>query len=161
MTDRNRELAGICGIYCGSCPFYLAPRAGDREQVMKLAGQRGVDPEEVFCDGCLSDRVFKDCRECGHGFRACAREKGVTWCFECGEFPCDRLEKFLHIHVVNGVSHHEHVVEELAEMREKGVGAWLGHLEKRVKCPECGRRQYWFNRHCPGCGSKVGPLDRP
>ncbi|MBU4399143.1 MAG: DUF3795 domain-containing protein, partial [Planctomycetes bacterium] len=34
-----------------------------------------------------------------HGFRTCAAQREVTWCFQCGEFPCDRLRAFSTEHV--------------------------------------------------------------
>lgn len=54
----------------------------------------GVSPDQVKCDGC---RVMdgnlppflpqdKPCR-----IYTCAKEKGVEFCYECPDFPCDNL----------------------------------------------------------------------
>ncbi|MEJ2738887.1 MAG: DUF3795 domain-containing protein [Dehalococcoidia bacterium] len=44
-------------------------------------------------------------------------KKKITWCFQCDEFPCTRLEDFLNIHIVNGISHHAHVIDNLQYMK--------------------------------------------
>ncbi|MBW2311331.1 MAG: DUF3795 domain-containing protein [Deltaproteobacteria bacterium] len=49
--------------------------------------EKGIPVEPIGCDGCLSERVSPHCVDCRHGFRRCAAEKKVTWCFECPEFP--------------------------------------------------------------------------
>ena len=155
MTPDPEKITGICGLYCGDCPYYLAPRLGDRDQLAALSRAKGLPEEELRCDGCLSERVAPDCRECKHGFRACAAGHGVTWCFECAEFPCARLEDFSRQHVVNGICHHEHIIEDLAFMREHGPQEWVSRQEHRGDCPACGRPAYWFSLECPVCGTKI------
>lgn len=149
------HLTGICGLYCGDCPYYLAPRQDDQAQLAALSRAGGLPAEELICDGCLSDRVAPECRACKHGFRACAAGHGVTWCFECHEFPCARLEEFSREHVVNGVCHHARVIADLAYLREHGPAAWVATQEKRSDCPSCGRRGYWFSTKCAACGAKI------
>ena len=144
-------LAGICGIYCGTCPSYLAPRSGDVEQVHAVSERHGIDPVQVVCDGCLSAHVMEPCRVCRHGFRTCAADHHVTWCFECTEFPCERLLGFRDVHVKNGISHHEHVVENLTYMKLHGVGPWLDVQAERARCDVCGTANYWFSRTCAVC----------
>ena len=91
MAKEHEKLVGICGLFCGDCPYYLAGRLGDEEQLAALSRKTGLPIEDIQCDGCLSERVFEDCRTCKHGFRTCAVQHEVTWCFQCGEFPCNRL----------------------------------------------------------------------
>ena len=83
MKQDAYELVAICGIYCGTCPSYLAWQENDIEQLERRAQRHGISIEEVHCNGCLSDKLFSLCVECRHGFRKCAREHKVTWCFEC------------------------------------------------------------------------------
>ena len=153
-----KQLVGICGLYCGTCPKYLAPRNQDREYINQNSRETGYPPEEIRCDGCLSEHVFPSCRDCRHGFRRCAEEKGVTWCFECREFPCQRLRDFLPIHVVNGISHHARLIEELMYLKEHGVEAWLKKQDREGRCPQCGKMLYWYDRICSGCQT---PINRP
>lgn len=152
MDGPLRNLLGICGLYCGNCPNYLAPRQGDLATLEALAAERGVAPAEQACDGCLSGNASGECRACAHGFRDCSREHGVTWCLECAEFPCQRLEDFRHVHVQNGISHHATVVEDLQSICQGGAKAWLARKAAESTCPGCGRRRYWYDRACPSCG---------
>jgi hypothetical protein len=148
---KAEELIGICGIYCGTCPRYLAPRDNDVEYLAAAALESGLPGEAIRCDGCLSDRVFPACRDCRHGFRRCAGEKKVTWCFQCPDFPCTRLERFLPVHVVDGVSHHANLCKELASLKEQGTRSWLDRQERSGRCPNCGKMLYWYARKCPAC----------
>lgn len=151
LKKELKELVGICGIYCGTCPKYLAPRQGDLEYIRKNAQETGLSPEDIRCDGCLSDRVFPSCRDCRHGFRRCAAQIGVTWCFECSEFPCQRLRDFLPIHVVNGISHHARLIEELQFLKKYGIEKWVEEKEREGRCLQCGKMLYWYERVCSRC----------
>lgn len=159
MNDRttgyDARVVGICGLYCGTCPSYLAPRRGDLEPLRERAVDWGLAVEEVTCDGCMSELVAKPCRTCVPGFRQCAREHSVTWCFECGEFPCDRLDRFRGAHVVDGVSHHEHVIDDLEYMKTHGIDSWLANQRQSARCGTCGTTNYWHARTCAGCGTKI------
>ncbi|MEW5773399.1 MAG: DUF3795 domain-containing protein [Thermodesulfobacteriota bacterium] len=162
MDGPLRNLLGICGLYCGNCPNYLAPRQGDFATLKALAAEKGISPQEQACDGCLSGRVSGECRICPHGFRDCAQGHEVTWCLECDEFPCRRLEDFRHVHVKDGISRHARVVEDLRSICVSGAKAWLARRAAESACPGCGRRRYWYERACQVCGREAAAfLDEP
>jgi hypothetical protein len=150
-AEDKSNLIGICGIYCGSCPKYLAPRIQDHAYLSTTARETGYSVEEIRCDGCLSDKVYPTCSECSPGFRACSQAKGVTWCFQCADFPCQRLRDFLDVHVVNGISHHARLIDELQFIKDRGRDAWIEKQEKAGQCPHCGRKVYWHDSQCPAC----------
>lgn len=149
------KLVGICGLYCGTCPNYLAYHENDSEQLQKISQAMGIPIDEIHCDGCLSDKVMPNCVECRHGFRTCARDKKVTWCFQCPEFPCQRLKDFTSVHIVNGISHHAHVIDDLQYMKEHGIEQWVQNQERLRRCPQCGKRLYWFAHQCPKCDTQI------
>ena len=155
MKQRIKDLAAICGLYCGTCPHYLAPRINDHEQLEQISQDKRIPVEGIGCDGCLSERVSPHCMECRHGFRRCAAEKNVTWCFECPEFPCQRLRDFRNTHIVDGISHHEHVIEELQYIKEHGIERWVDKQASAGQCPQCGKELYWFTRQCPSCHTQI------
>ena len=155
MKTEVEKRVGICGLYCGSCPSYLAFRKNDAARIEKMSREKGCSADELRCDGCLSNRVSVHCRDCRHGFRRCAAEKQVTWCFECPDFPCERLEKFVDVHIVDGISHHEHIIAENADLKLRGVEAWVKKQEKAARCPGCGETLYWCDRECPSCHTTV------
>ncbi|MEG2687333.1 MAG: DUF3795 domain-containing protein, partial [Christensenellaceae bacterium] len=83
--------------------------------------------------------------------RTCAKQHTVTRCYECAEFPCDRLEDFSHQHYENGIGHHEAVIADLAEMKAHGVAAWVESQTKAHTCTKCGRLIYWYDRDSHNC----------
>jgi len=155
MEKDGWKLIGICGIYCGDCPSYLAHQTNDIEELKLRAQRTGFTLEEVRCDGCHSENLMPTCIECRHGFRQCAKEHRVRWCFECSDFPCQRLEDFKDIHVENGISHHKHLVDELYYLRENGIEDWLTKKEREGCCPQCGKKVYWCTRTCPDGGTGI------
>jgi hypothetical protein len=94
------EMIACCGLVCSSCPTYLATRNDDDEARAKTATfyakEYGFDlrPEEINCDGCLSEggKLIAYCQTCE--IRACCQEKGLANCMACGEAPCEKLVKF-------------------------------------------------------------------
>lgn len=129
MGHTNVETA-ICGLYCGTCPSF---------------------GEE--CDGCLSDRVAPRCQTCRHGFRSCADDHAVRRCYECAQFPCERLKAFSKQHVVNGICHHAHVIRDLGDMKRLGVAEWIRRQKKANTCLVCGNLIPWCEKSCPRCGA--------
>ena len=65
-----KSLATACLLYCGSCRFYM-----NRD-----------------CQGCESP-VKPTCT-----IRNCCRERGLTFCAECVDFPCETIRSFRGIH---------------------------------------------------------------
>lgn len=121
----NDHTAGICGIFCGTCPMY-----------------------PTQCEGCLSDNVAAPCRVCPNNFRTCASDHGATRCFECAEFPCARLEDFRDSHWENGISHHVDVISHLKRMKADGVSVWVAEETAKARCPHCESLTPWNKHQC-------------
>lgn len=118
----NAQTAAICGLFCGICPSY---------------------PND--CHGCLSSKLAAHCVDCPNGFRDCAKVHNVTRCFECGEFPCKRLEDFTHTHFQNGIGHHETAITDLQFMSDHSVKAWVEKCTNEYTCQKCGKLIYWMD----------------
>ena len=155
MKEDIQKLVGICGLYCGTCAVYLAYRENDVEQLERISREYGIPIEEVRCDDCLSDGVDSFCKECPNGFRQCANQHEVTWCFECADFPCQRLRDFTGIYIVNGISVSARVIDDIQYMKEHELQRWVEEQRKASCCPQCGKRLYWFTRVCPDCDTKI------
>jgi len=95
----NRMVA-YCGIVCSECPALLATQEDDDAKRKKVAEawskqfNMPVKPEDVNCDGCMSDseRIVAYANICG--IRKCAREKELENCAYCDEYPCEKLTKW-------------------------------------------------------------------
>ena len=94
------KMIGFCGIVCTDCPGYIATQKDDdteRKKVAELWSKlytTDMKPEDVNCDGCLSEhgRLIGHCKVCE--IRKCGQEKHVINCAYCEEYPCDTLSHF-------------------------------------------------------------------
>lgn len=94
------NMTACCGIVCSECGAFIATMNDDDNKRVEVAElwskQYGQDikPEDINCDGCISDseRLIGHCKVCE--IRKCAREKAVANCAYCDEYACEKLEGF-------------------------------------------------------------------
>ena len=60
-----------CGVFCGGCPTYLKEKKPCP----------GAEINSARCEGCTK-------------FHLCCRDRQITHCHECSEFPCKKLKTF-------------------------------------------------------------------
>ncbi len=90
------RIIGFCGDNCGLCPRYIATKNGDIQSLERVrdlwmrVGWRDKDTslQEIACHGCTS---VKACRY--DNVRICAKNKGITNCGECPDYPCEEIIK--------------------------------------------------------------------
>ncbi|MFC1476958.1 DUF3795 domain-containing protein [candidate division KSB1 bacterium] len=84
-----RELTSFCGIDCFNCDYFVDNITD--ESVAFLSKHMDIDKEKVACKGCRIEEgchmLFAECKGC-----ECVKEKGVDFCFECEEFPCEGFQ---------------------------------------------------------------------
>lgn len=125
-----------CGVFCGACPSF-----------------------EKTCLGCASEsqsqqRISKwNCkiRKC------CYEEKGLDFCGDCAEFPCDTVnKKLIHSHPEDVRFKYRHdVPENLRKLKELGREAYLEYQKQRWSCPSCSGRVVFYTYACVECGKHV------
>jgi hypothetical protein len=99
------ERVAFCGLSCDSCPVRWATMEEDRAKqgrmrtviAQKAREQYGMElqPEDVTdCDGCRTEngRLFSGCQQCA--IRECAKHKNLGSCAMCGDYACEKLQKF-------------------------------------------------------------------
>jgi hypothetical protein len=94
------KMIAYCGIVCTDCGAFIATQNDDdakrKETAETWSKQFKVDikPEDINCDGCLSDtgRLVGHCAVCE--IRKCGQERGVVNCAYCENYACSKLEKF-------------------------------------------------------------------
>lgn len=86
--DERIRLVAPCGIDCGTCELY---RCKDNQQLLYYLISKGIPKEKLPCAGCRD--IEGDCPVigCQCATYACVSEKDVDFCFDCGEFPCSKL----------------------------------------------------------------------
>lgn len=118
-----KKLTAPCGLACFACPVYSDNITDELAQ--QMAGMFGIDPKDVPCDGCRSERgcsfsTILGGKE-GCPTKNCADEKGLHNCSECSEFPCENL-----MPVVDGADSFPHNTKlyNLCRIKLTGLEAW-------------------------------------
>ena len=91
-TVDYRRMTAPCGLPCFACGFYMANRHPELKSL--IAETYGVPQEKVACRGCRDEEGT-----CGHLPMACrvypcVESKGIDFCHECTDFPCDYLHPY-------------------------------------------------------------------
>jgi hypothetical protein len=153
----NPDFLSPCGLYCGVCAIHIAHR--DNNQKFKeilvglykgrvpgkgtLPGAENLTPDDIKCNGCLSDNRFMHCEQCD--IRQCTEEKGYTGCHQCDEFPCHHIENFP-MAVGKKV-----ILRSVPYRRKFGTEKWVRDEEARYICPDCGNRVFRGAVKCNQC----------
>jgi hypothetical protein len=106
------------------------------------------EPDEIRCEGCrgpLDQRWSPDCH-----IRACADGHGVTFCYECADFPCEELASF-------SADRYEIPISNLSFLADAGLAAWLAEQEDRWRCPACRKPVDIYAEKCSACGAQISP----
>jgi len=83
-----------CGIDCAKCDIFAATDdptiAQHISDWFKKEMNKDIDPKDITCAGCREDRDKHWSPDCWI-LKCCVDDKGLQYCFQCGEFPCDKL----------------------------------------------------------------------
>jgi hypothetical protein len=122
-----RQMTAPCGLACFDCVVHKAK--DDPALREMLAGRMQRPAAEVGCDGCRA--VGGKCPivpgECP--IYACVREKGVAFCGDCADFPCDHLHPYAD--GANSLPHNMKVFN-LCLIRKMGVEAWAQQKARKT-----------------------------
>lgn len=129
---KESELVAYCGIYCRLCDYYtgtIRDAARNLREVVKshselklfadtakvfdfenfVEGLEWISKEINLCvGGCRGGGGWGDCP-----LRKCCVERGIRFCYECDNFPCETLKRF------------PKRVEELKEIMEMQLENWV------------------------------------
>ena len=122
----NLEEVTWCGLYCGLCasrrriPHQAATlrREGYDRGYFDMPGLEAIfDP---FWQG-LNRLADTPCPGCP--IRTCARERGMTACPLCADFPCERLEM---------LGQYPMLLGDGRRMQQVGLERWIAEQEARA-----------------------------
>ena len=155
MTDSKHDslkpdlkLAAICGLFCPSCSVYIGTME-DPERLKVIADKWGLPVEQVFCEGCRSQRRFAYCQTCK--MSACAQEKGLEFCGECPDYPCPELKKFQ-----QEMPHRLELWSNQERIRQVGFEKWYEEMQDHYACPDCKTLNSTYDPVCRKCGASPG-----
>ncbi len=142
----DKRLAAICGLFCPACPLFI----GTKEEPIKLKMmsehfQRSI--EELECEGCRSE---KRCFHCNENCKMvkCAAEKGINFCGECTEYPCEELRVF-QAEMPNRIE----LWKSQERIKEVGYEKWYTEMIEHYSCPECRTLNSVADIACRKCGT--------
>jgi hypothetical protein len=137
MAKFESVLIAPCGMNCGICKSYLAYTRG-------IPKKRG---KVTHCLGCLPRN--KNCfikRGCKN-----LRKERIKFCFECRDMPCENLDRLDRRYRKR---YNMSMVENLNELKEKGMEQFLKNQEEKYRCQACGDFISVHDGKCYLCESK-------
>ena len=155
MVSDDREidtsLAAICGAYCGACPVYLAWGNQERPRLEALARSLGTTTDRLMCTGCRTPAAFCFGGDCE--IKVCAEKRGVAFCPDCADYPCDRIRRF-----EAAAPYRATMRRDASKLHAGGVTAWLREEDATWRCSGCGTRVAAGSDVCPRCGNALTDL---
>jgi hypothetical protein len=95
---QSEPMIAVCGLDCANeCGIFHAPH--DPELALRLTehfrsqGYTDAQPDWFHCDGCRGDRTKHWSANCWI-LKCCVDDKGLEFCNQCEDFPCQRLEEW-------------------------------------------------------------------
>jgi hypothetical protein len=152
VNDRaiDASLAAVCGAYCGACPVYSAWAAQDLPRLEALARDLGTTTDRLMCTGCRTPAAFCFGGDCE--IKVCARKRGVAFCPDCADYPCERIGRF-----DAGAPYRAEIRRDAATLRAGNASAWLMEQDRKWRCSSCGARVPAGSESCPACSRALPP----
>jgi len=125
-----RRMTAPCGLDCFNCPVYLARE--DEGLRTKISQRMGIPAEQASCQGCRNEKgtiPFLNMNEPCSVYK-CTEEKGIDFCYDCSDFPCDHLHPYAD---KASLLPHNTKVFNLCLIKKMGLETWAETKAKSVK----------------------------
>ena len=142
LSDK-KKLVAPCGLYCAECVLF---KTKDELDLMEKMVAQGISREKLPCPGCrpnMGNCPLLECSICETYL--CISNRNLDFCFECNEFPCDKLNPAAD---KSTVLPHNIKIYNLCYMKEHGLSAWL---EKSAEI----QRKYFHGKMSVGKGPSI------
>ena len=146
QTNSEKTVAAVCGLYCEACTLFIATKE-DPARLKQLAKRFGLPEEEMKCYGCRSEKRGPYCHTLCKMYD-CAMERGIDFCSECTDYPCDNLKQFQ-----SEAPHRIELWDDLTYIKEKGWEVWMKEARAKYSCPKCAAINSAYDLNCRKCGS--------
>jgi len=93
----EKQMIAVCGLNCSECDIFQA--SSNRELAQQIVDwfkkerDTEVKIEDIRCLGCRGDRAKHWSPDCWI-LKCCVDEKGLEYCFQCGDFQCEKLKEW-------------------------------------------------------------------
>ena len=153
-----------CGLACFECRYYVENQNQQRtDKTDRDLRLNNIPPEVWQCNGCRNQKgilkshelFFNRTGPC-HVYK-CTSEKGIDFCYQCDEFPCQLVEHFpLPVGrrvMKRAIPLWREFVAQLGD--EKGSVEWARRECERYHCPDCGEPLFRGAITCRKCKKVV------
>jgi hypothetical protein len=123
-----RNMTAPCGLPCFECYLYVA---NDDQEIRAMVSQHlGIPLELAVCQGCRNEggKVAHLSMPCN--LYPCAAAKGVDFCCDCPDFPCDLLHPYMDR---CAEVWHNTKVFNLCLIKKMGLEAWAQNKARSVR----------------------------
>ena len=141
--EQKKEVSAVCGLFCPACTVFIGTQE-DPGRIEMITKRSDYTVEDLTCDGCRSARRSKYCRTCK--MLKCSEEKGVDFCSECDEYPCDHLKEFQ-----PAMPHRAELWKSLDRISEVGFEDWYDEMVEHYSCPNCHTINSAYDAACRKC----------
>jgi hypothetical protein len=125
-----QQMTSPCGMDCFNCPAFLANE--DVNMKKGISERFHLPLEEAKCEGCKNAKgiisFLGDNEPCAI-FR-CTSERGISYCYECADFPCDHLHPYAD---QASVRPHNTKLFNLCLIKKMGLDQWAKNKALNVK----------------------------
>ncbi len=135
MFDTHTQLIAPCGMNCSLCSGYLAGQSDVKSKGIRMP----------YCAGCRPRG-----KQCAYLKKHCALliNGKVTYCFECRDFPCERLQ---HLDKRYRTHFHMSPIENLEYIKKNGVDKFIAAQRRKWRCSSCSGTICCHNGLCFNC----------
>ncbi len=88
VTKERIHSVAPCGIDCGICELHTC---SENDAVYSAMIARGIPAEKLPCKGCRSVQGMCPVIVGKCATYTCITNRGFSYCYECGDFPCNML----------------------------------------------------------------------
>jgi hypothetical protein len=125
-----QQMTSPCGLDCFNCPMYIAN--DDMKLRADISERLNISLEEARCKGCRNEggtiSLLGDSKPCA--VFDCTGKKGIGYCYECTDFPCDYLHPYAD--KASGRQHNTKLFN-LCLIKKMGVDEWARSKALNVK----------------------------
>jgi hypothetical protein len=143
----KKRLSAVCGLFCPACTLYIGT-AEDPQRLEPLAKDHNLSPEDWACEGCRAERRSYFCEHLCF-MAPCATSKGLDFCGQCAEYPCDELQRFQAAR-----PHRIELWDAQQRIAEVGYARWFDEMRRHYACPQCRTINSAYDLACRNCGAE-------
>ncbi len=127
----NTEMFAPCGMNCMVCYKHCYTKKTQHS-----------------CGGCIVESKGKPahCRKCK--IKNCVESKGLTYCYECGVFPCKLIKN---LEKSYNRRYDESLIENSLIVQKHGISHLMDLHTKKYRCSKCGGILSLHDKLCTEC----------